>query len=151
MGVRIRCRLERDVPGVPYMDGKALAMGYCSDACADTDGNPDIIAIDFKSGQTRTSQPMPAPGGSVLSPLDEFIAGDGGVRWHDAAKGLIAVRNILAKLNNGATITVTPDFEFADENDEELTEDVRFDLEELEKILVAAQNAGTRFYLAFDV
>jgi hypothetical protein len=151
MGVRIRCRLEREVPGVPYMDGKALAMGYCSDAAAAGEGHPDIIAIDFKSGQTRMPERAPSPGGSVLSPLDEFIAGDGGIQWHDAAKGLIAVRNILAKLNNGATITVTPDFEFADENDEELTEDVQFDLEELEKILVAAQKAGTRFYLAFEV
>src|SRR5215469_12576952 len=150
MGVRIRCRLERDVPGVPYMDGKALAMGYCSDAAGAGEGHPDIIAIDFKSGQTRTPEPAASPGGSVLSPLDEFIAGDGGVQWHDAARGLIAVRNILAKLNNGATITVSPDFEFTD-NDEELTEDVQFDLEELEKILVAAQKAGTRFYLAFDV
>lgn len=143
--------LERVVPGAPYMDGKALAMGYCSYASGDAESNPDIIAIDFKSGQTRKPVPAPAPGGSLLSPLDAFIKGDGGVQWHDAARGLIAVRNILAKLNNGATITVTPDFEFVDESDEELTEDVRFDLEELEKILVAAQKAGTRFYLAFDV
>lgn len=142
--------LERVVPGAPYMDGKALAMGYCSDASAEAEAHPDIIAIDFKSGQPRTPVPAPAPGESVLSPLDAFIKGDGAVQWNDPARGLVAVRNILAKLNNGAAITVTPDFEFAD-NEEELTESVRFDLEELEKILVAAQNAGSKFYLAFDV
>jgi hypothetical protein len=151
MGVRLRCILERDVPGVPYMEGKALAMGYCSDASAGTVGvHPDIIAIDFKSGQARTPEPAPAPGESVLSPLDPFIKGDGAVQWHEAARGLVAVRNILAKLKNGATVPVTPDFEFADD-DEELTEGVRFDLEELEQILVAAQKAKTKFYLAFDV
>jgi hypothetical protein len=143
--------LERVIPGVPYMEGKALAMGYCSDASAGAgDGHPDIIAIDFKSGQTRTPPPTPAPSESVLSPLDAFIKGDGAVHWHDATIGLVAVRTILAKLRNGATITVTPDFEFADGN-EELTEGVRFDLEELEKILLVALNAGTKFYLAFDV
>ncbi len=134
------------------MEGKALALGYCSDiaAGAGVDEHPDIISIDFKSGQTRTPIPTPSPGEAVLSPLSAFIKGDGAVQWQDAASGLAAVRNILAKLKNGATITVTPDFEFAD-GDEELTEGVRFDLEELEKILVAAQNAGSRFYLAFDV
>lgn len=151
MGVRLRCILEQPVSGLPYMEGKALAMGYCSDASARAgDGHPDIVAIDFKSGQTRPPVPAPPPGESVLSPLDDFIAGDGAVRWHDTARGLIAVRKILAKLRNGAKITATPDFEFAD-SDEELTKDVQFDLEELEKILIAAQKAGTRFYLAFDV
>jgi hypothetical protein len=142
--------LERVVPGVPYMEGKALAMGYCSDACAGAETHPDIISIDFKSGQTRTPAPAPSTSESVLSALDTFIKGDGAVHWHDATIGLAAVRNILAKLRNGATIIVTPDFEFAD-GEEELTEGVRFDLEELEKILVAAQNAGAKFYLAFDV
>jgi hypothetical protein len=144
--------LERQIAGLPYMEGKALAMGYCSDIATGTggDAHPDIIAIDFKSGQTRTPVPAPSPGESVLSPLSALIEGDGAVQWHDAAKGLVAVRNILAKLKSGATITVTPDFEFAD-GEEELTEGVRFDLEELEKILVAAQNAGSKFHLAFDV
>jgi hypothetical protein len=144
--------LEQRIPGAPDMEGKSLAMGYCSEACsvAGTETNPDIIAVDFKSGQTRTQAPAPSLVESVLSPLDAFIAGDGAVQWHDAAKGLVAVRNILAKLKKGAIIAVTPDFEFAD-GDEDLTEGVRYDLEELEKILVAAQNAGTRFYLAFDI
>jgi hypothetical protein len=142
--------LEHLIPGLPYMEGKALAMGYCSDASAQAQAHPDIIAIDFKSGQTRKQVPAPSPGESVLSPLNAFIKGDGAVQWHDAATGLAAVRSSLAKLKNGATITVTPDFEFAD-NDEELTKGVRFDLEELEKILVVAQKAGARFYLAFDV
>jgi hypothetical protein len=142
--------LEHLIPGLPYMEGKALAMGYCSDASAEAAAHPDIIAIDFKSGQAKKAAPAPSPGESVLSPLDAFIKGDGAVQWHDAAKGLVAVRSILTKLKSGATITVTPDFEFAD-GDEELTAGVRFDLEEMEKILVVAQNAGARFYLAFDV
>ena len=154
MGVRMQCRLEREIPDLPDMEGKALAMGYCSDIAAGAGGaaHPDIISIDFKSGQTRAPAPahVPSPDEAVLSPLSAFIGGDGAVQWHEAAKGLMAVRNVLAKLKNGATITVTPDFEFADEG-EDLTEGVRFDLEELEKILVAAQNAGARFYLAFDV
>jgi hypothetical protein len=152
MGVRIRCILERVIPGVPSMDGKSLAMGYCSDICVEAGGgeHPDIIAVDFRGGQTRTSAPAQSPSESVLSPLDSFIKGDGAVEWHEAAKGLAAVRDILAKLKNGATITVTPDFEFADD-DEDLTEGVQYDLDELEKILVAAQAARVRFHLAFDV
>jgi hypothetical protein len=153
MGVAIKCILERDVPDIPHMEGKSLALGYCSDAASDgagDNGNPDIIAVDFRSGQAKTPASGPSAGECVLSPLDAFIRGDGAVEWHDAAKGLAAVRDILMKLQNGATITVTPDFEFADD-DEDLTEGVRYDLEELEKILVAAQTARVRFYLAFDV
>ncbi len=152
MGVRIQCVLERMIPGVPPMEGKALAMGYCSDICGEASGgeHPDIIAVDFRSGQTKAAAPAPSRGESVLSPLDSFIKGDGAVEWYDAAKGLVAVRNILAKLKNGATIAVTPDFEFADD-DEDLTDGVRYDLDELEKILMAAQAARVRFHLAFDV
>ena len=144
--------LERQVPGVPMMEGKSLALGYCSDIAGDDsgdNGNPDIIVVDFRSGQTGTL-PASSARESLLSALDSFIRGDGAVEWHDAAKGLVAVRNILAKLKNGATIMVTPDFEFSDD-DEDLTEGVRYDLEELEKILVGAQTARVRFHLAFDV
>jgi hypothetical protein len=152
MGIAIKCMLEQRIPGTPHMEWKSLAMGYCSEACgaAGADTNPDIIAVDFKSGQTRRQAAAPSAGESLLSPLDTFIAGDGAVQWHDAAKGLVAVRNVLTNLKKGAIIAVTPDFEFAD-GDEDLTEGVRYDLEELEKIFVAAQNAGTRFYLAFDI
>lgn len=79
------------------------------------------------------------------------MAGDGSNHWHDAAKGLAAVRNILLKLSNGATIAAAPDFAFGDDDDEDLTEGVRYDLEELTKILAAAEKARCGFYLTFDV
>jgi hypothetical protein len=31
MGVAIQCILKQDVPGVPHMEGKLLAMAYCGD------------------------------------------------------------------------------------------------------------------------
>lgn len=153
MGVAIKCILERQVPGVPHMEGKSLAMGYCSDAAGGegTDANADIIAIDFKTGKTKTPPPSASPAAEpFFAPLDPFIAGDRGVEWHDPGKGLAAVRDILTKLRNGATIPVTPDFEFCDD-EEELTEGVRFDLETLEQILAAAQKARVKFCLSFDV
>jgi hypothetical protein len=152
MGVAIKCILERSVAGIPRMEGKSLAMGYCSDAAgggeADAEAGADIIAIDFKTGKTKT--PSPSADESFFAPLDPFVAGDRGVQWHDAGKGLSAVREILTKLRNGATIPVTPDFEFCDD-EEELTEGVRFDLETLEQILAAAEKASVRFCLSFDV
>ena len=151
MGIAIKCILEREIPDVPCMEGKSLAMGYCSDACGGVDSNADIIAIDFRSG---TIKPRPKPASSaeksVLSPLDAFISGDAGIQWHDAATGLAAVKNILRKLDEGAIIMTTPDFEFCDD-DQELTEGVQYDLEELEQILEAAHKAQAKFYLAFDV
>jgi hypothetical protein len=155
MGVAIKCILERPIPGIPSMEGKSLAMGYCSDAAGggevDADTNADIIAIDFKTGKTKTPSPAaPSADESLFAPLDPFIAGDRGVEWHDAAKGLSVVRDVLTKLRNGATVPVTPDFEFCDD-EEELTVGVRNDLETLEQTLAAAQKANTRFCLTFDV
>jgi hypothetical protein len=123
MGVAIRCILEEDVPGVPWMEGKSLAMACFGD--------------------------FGAEGGE----LGQFIVGDAGIRWHNPAKGVAAVRSILAKLRGGATVA-PPDFGFPGfgyDNEEELTEGAQSDLEELEQILVAAQKAHTRFHLAFDV
>jgi hypothetical protein len=158
MGIAIRCILEEDVPGVPHMEGKSLAMAYMSHA-VETDGeDPEataqIIAVDFGSGKPATPPAAPAPAESLFGPLDPFVAGDRGVPWHDPAKGLVAVRSILKKLSAGATVELSPEigfFEVGGEDGEELTEAVRCDLEELEQILVAAGKAGARFHLAFDL
>jgi hypothetical protein len=101
-----------------------------------------------KSLRSTSAAPGPGP---HLAPLGPFIAGDKGLCWHDAGKGLQAVRRILEKLDGGAVATVSPDFPFGWDDDAELTEGVRYDLEELEKILVAAQKARAGFYLTFDV
>jgi len=87
---------------------------------------------------------------SLLGPLTPFMAGDRGRGWHDARKGLVVVRAILAKLNDGATVTLDPDFPFGSEDDEELTDGVRGDLEDLEQILSAGSDAGVRFCLTID-
>jgi len=135
------------------MEGKSLAMAYCGrrneDDGGGTEENGDIIAIDF--GGAKSKPPSPATTESLFTPLDPFIEGDSDIGWQDPANGLLAVQTILARLRAGATVNVTPDFEFGGEDAEELTEGVRFDLEELEEILCAAQRTRTRFYLAFDV
>jgi hypothetical protein len=158
MGVAIRCILEQDVPGVPWMEGKSLAMACFADSGSegggDTGTNADIIAVDFGGGKPQIpSSPASSPAESLFAPLGPFIVGDGGVRWHDPAKEVVAVRSILGKLRRGA-IAAPPDFDFPGfgyDDEEELTEGVRCDLEELEQILLAAQKAHTRFHLAFDV
>ena len=160
MGVAIRCVLEREIPDLPFMEGKCLAMAYCS-AAADDDGSDsesaggDIISLDFSGSGSKTQsssrrEPTQPAGGSLFDALTPFIAGDRGADWHDARAGLVAVRAILAKLNDGATVTLDPDFPFGPEESEELTDDVRNDLEDLENILTAAERAGARFYLTID-
>jgi hypothetical protein len=155
MGVAIHCFLQQDLPDVPYREGKSLAMAYCGDpdeeASGDGSASADIITINFGGTKSQPPPSAPAPTESLFAPLAPFMAGDGGGQWHDAAKGLVAVRAILRKLSDGATVAVAPDFEFGGEDEGELTEGVRFDLEELEKILIAAQKARSGFYLAFDV
>jgi hypothetical protein len=136
------------------MEGKSLAMAYCGsprneDGGGGTEASGDIIAIDF--GGAKSKPPSPATTESLFAPLDSFIEGDSDIEWQDPASGLVAVQSILARLRASATVNVTPDFEFGGDDTEELTEGVRFDLEELEEILCAAQRARTRFYLAFDV
>src|ERR1051326_6278035 len=100
MGVAIKCILEEDVPGVPHMEGKSLAMAYCGDPGDGVAGGPDtsadIIAIDFGGAKPKTPpSSKPSPTESLFTPLDPFMAGDRGVRWNDATKGLAAVRRIL--------------------------------------------------------
>ena len=157
MGVAIQCILEQNVPGVPHMEGKSLAMAYCGDpggrdSAGAADGGGDVIAVDFGGSKPQAPQASTPPASeSLLAPLDAFIADNQGIEWHDASEGLVAVRTILTRLREGATVTLAPDFEFGGDDDEELTEGVRYDLEELEQILDAAQRADSRFYLAFDV
>ncbi len=138
------------------MEGKSLAMAYCGDSggggAGDSSANDNVIAIDFGGPQPPTPPASASSQAeSLFAPLDLFIAGDRGAQWHDASEGLTAVRSILGKLRDGATVAVTPDFEFGGDDEEELTEGVQYDLEQLEKILTAAQKARIRFYLAFDV
>src|SRR4051794_25363386 len=115
MGVAIRCVLEREIPGLPFMEGKCLAMAYCGDA-ADEGDEPsegtgaDIISLDFSGAAQRPSAGPVSQ--SLLDPLTPFMAGDRGREWHEAREGLVAVRAILAKLNDGATVTLDPDFPF---------------------------------------
>jgi|GEM_PF-3967475 hypothetical protein len=155
MGIRIRCILEVNVPGVPRIDGKSLAEAYCGESRAGVaegaDVPADIIAIDFGGGKSQAPSPSgSAPAESLFAPLDPFIAGDPGAEWHDAAIGLAAVRSVLKKLRDGATVSIAPDFEFGGD-EVELSEAVRYELEELEQTLIAAEKAGSRFHLAFDL
>jgi len=164
MSVCLQCILEREIPGVPMMEGKTLAMVYCGTIGGEDSegsGSADIIAVDF--GGSKRAEPLSesvsTPGGSILAPLEPFIAGamsetlGGDEEWHEAAQGLAAVAGILEQLRAGATVTFDPDFEFGVGYDDpaELTEALRFDLEELAVTLQAAQREGVRFYLAFDV
>lgn len=151
MGVRLRCLLKQNISGIPRMEGKALAAAYSfgGDAAGDS-SSEDVIAIDFKTGQ-RKAQPVsrPVSDATLLTALAPFVAGDHGIQWHDAARGLAAVRGILEKLQKGAKVTVARGYGFGGDN-EELTEGVRDDLKTLERILVLAQKADTEFCLAFD-
>jgi len=159
MGVAIQCILEHDVLDIPPMEGKSLAMAYCNDLGGepidDSSAPADIISIDFEGGKTETSpSSAPTSGESLLGPLGPFVAGGGDgtkVCWHDASTGLAAVRGILGKLRDGATVTVVPEFEFGFEGSDELTAGVQYDLEQLGQILTAAEKAHIRFRLAFDV
>jgi len=152
MGVAIQCILEQGLPGVEHMEGKSLAVAYCSDpgGAEDGAGEPasNVVAVEF--GGSKAATP-PSNEESPLAPLTQFIAGDARFEWHEASAGLAVVRSILEKLRAGAKVSVAPDFEFWEGDDEELTEGVIYDLEMLEEILVAAEKAHTRFYLAFDV
>ncbi len=110
-----------------------------------------LICVHDDFGGLKPQAPSLPTSESLFNSLNPFIAGGGGIEWHDPASGLAVVRSILARLRAGATVSVAPDFEFGGEDEEELTEGVRFDLEELVRILDAAQRACTRFCLTFDL
>jgi hypothetical protein len=155
MGIAIQCILEQHVPGVPRMEGKALAMAYFADPRDEHDAQgssgANIIAVDFRGGKPQAAPSHGTSPKSLLAPLDTFIAGDGSSRFNDAAKGLTAVRSILKRLRDGVIVAADRGFNLGASNDDDLTEGVQFDLEELEKMLVCAQKAGIRFYLTFSV
>ncbi len=75
---------------------------------------------------------------------------DDGVRWHDAAKGLVAVKGILERIRHGAKMSMDPSFGFGGD-EQELMAGLKNDLEDLQQILASAQKMDTRFCLAFDV
>ncbi len=145
---------------MPQMEGKSLCMAFCGEAGGDdgADAGPvtNLVTLDF-GGIKKTSPPQPtAPpaasaDGPLFAPLGEFITGDRGVEWHEPSKGLAVVRGILTKLGAGATVALDPSFDFFDGDEDELTEGVTFDLQELEGILTAAESARTRFRLMIDV
>ncbi len=153
MGVAIQCVLSRELPGRPLMEGKSLAAAFCGEAGDRRNTGPEpsnVVSLQF--GHSKVQSPSPEPVSEpLLSPLDEFIAGDQGAEWHDASAGLEAVSNILEKLRSGAKVSLAPDFEFFGGDDEDLTNGVIHDLEQLEEILTGAEQVGARFYLAFSI
>ena len=142
------------------MEGKSLALAYCGDGGGEDDDDTgpatNVLAVDFGGAKSPAGTVGVGGDGAQTEPvfgaLDEFIRGDGD-HWHDPAKGLVAVRAILERLRGGGvTLTMPEEFGmFGSDEQEDLTEGVIFDLEELEEILVAAERAETRFQLAFDV
>jgi hypothetical protein len=136
------------------MEGKSLAMACFGDRGHESGADvAEIIAVDFGGGKPEILSSSSSPAESLFAPLGPFMVGDGDIRWHDPAKGVVVVRSILEKVRGGATVT-PPDFGFTGfgyDDEEKLTEGVRCDLEDLEQILVAAHKAHTRFHLAFDV
>ena len=148
--------LEEQLPGLPLMEGKSLAIACCAEADHDqAEGTPapgEVIAISFgdkgEPGQRRTE----SSDDSLVTPLLKFLRGHERLQWHNPSDGLKAVRIVLTKLREGETIEIDPEMElFGNEDPDELTEGVLYDLEILEEVLAAAQVTKTRFYLAFDV
>ncbi len=156
MGIAIHCILEIDIAVNARMEGKSLAMAYSNDSLHDDTPNAEnpsskIIAVDFGGAkptpppeQSRHSEPL-------LSSLTPFLAELSGDQWHDATAGLAAVRSILHRIRAGEKVSLAPDFEFGrdDEDENDLTAGVRYDLEQLEKILTAAEETSIGFRLNF--
>ena len=128
MGMGIFPKLERSVPGVDSLavDGKGLAAEFFQSLESEGQASPFASLAGMFSVD---------PGEAVA-----FAAGEGidvappPVNWHEAADGLRAVREALARLREtrpgSATIA---------------------DLEHIETILEGATNAGARFYLTCDM
>ncbi|HEY1170614.1 MAG TPA: hypothetical protein VGH19_04520 [Verrucomicrobiae bacterium] len=156
MSIAIHCILEVDIAVSARMEGKSLAIAYCSDSMGNDSppsGDSKIIAVDF-GGAKSTPPPSESPDAkTLLSPLTPFISELGSEQWHDATVGLAAVQSILAKIRKGAKVPLEPDLGFGrkEETENDLTEGMRYDLEQLEKILLAAQEASLGFHLAFGV
>ena len=128
MSVGIYPKLEWAVTGVDPLavDGKGLAAEY------------------FDSLESEGTESPFAPIGEMFSidPEDAagFAASEGveveppPVRWHNAAAGVEAVKAVLKRLRaERAASRAIPD------------------LEQIEKVLAAAQKEGVRFYLTCDM
>src|SRR3954469_19920539 len=141
MGVAIKCILEQGIAGLPFMEGKSLATAYCGERGVEVpeeERAADIIEIDFSGSGRKGGQSASPQGDFLLSPLKPFISSNG-VEWHFPGEGLAAVRSILARLREGARVELDPEFPFREDDDDDLTDGVQCDLEELETILVAAE------------
>ncbi|WP_150107287.1 hypothetical protein [Pedosphaera parvula] len=150
----IKCVLERENLNTPYMEGKSLLAAYCGEGL---DGYPEeaqtadnIILVNFSDGH-----PMPngtrGSGDALLSSLDEFLCHGPALRWHEAGKGLGAVRDILGKIRDGGVMVSVPSDLGHCCDQREFNTAVIFDLEQLELILEFAQKRRTKFCLTFEV
>jgi hypothetical protein len=154
MSVAIHCILEEQLPDLPLIEGKSLAIACCAEAGRDegeaTEG--DVIAIAFPGKREPNQVPAESREDTLITPLLKFVHGQQGLEWHNPSDGLKAVRTALTRLRDGETIQIDPEMEsFGSEDPDELAEGVVYDLEILEEVLTAAQEAKTRFYLAFDI
>jgi hypothetical protein len=155
MGLAIKCILEREDLNTPYMEGRSLLTAYCGeslDGCCEEESHAldNIIQVNFGTSHS-TSEAARHSGDALLSPLDEFLSHGPNLRWHEAPKGLAAVRSILNKIRDGgAMVPLPPDLSSCCD-EREFNTAVIFDLEQLELILEHALKRHTRFCLTFEV
>ena len=152
----LECWLQDRVEGVPLVEAKDFFIARLGGEGARKSRrllpSAELIVVDFAAAAHQPSNP-PAPPKvieSVFAPLDEFIPDQPPfLRWYSAATGLATVRDILARVRDetapaGGPPNLSP------------AEEARFwksataQLEHLERVLLAAELARTRFLLVYE-
>ena len=128
MGMGIYPKLERELPGVDpsAIDGKGLSAEYLDSLEAEGPESPFAPIVEMFSIDPEDAAGFAASEGVEVEPPP--------VRWHNAAAGVEAVKAVLKRLREErAASRAIPD------------------LEQIEKVLAAAQKEGARFYLTCDM
>jgi hypothetical protein len=136
----IKCYLETSIPGCEptTIDGRYVAHAYIPSrmVAGMEGGDSPIVAI----GQFLCTGPKGAEREKKRGASGPFPE-----HWYDASTGLSAIQPILEKFRDKSVKIFLPD------SPPDLRDGVIRDLENIERVLKAADKQHIRFYLALDI
>ena len=143
----LECWLKEAVTGVALIEAKEFfvaRLGQGGSGIPRPTLATNIVKVDF-AGARKGKSARPLMEESVVAPLHPFVqAGVPFVYWHEPKLGLAAVREVLAKLVAGVPSGASEPLNATQRKS------LESELQQLERILLAAEKAGTQFLLMHE-